>query len=52
MQHKEDLKKHREGNAGKQRYNKFCDSNNRPDLKVKLEEVDLSQKEEPNWKHL
>ena len=52
MQHKEDFKKNRDGNAGKQRHNKFCDNNNRPDLNVELEEADLSQKEEPDWKLL
>ena len=52
MQHKEDFKKHREGNTGKQLHNELCDNNDRPDLKVELEEADSSQKEEPDWKLL
>ena len=46
IKHKEDLKKHRDGNAGKQLCNKFCDNNNHPGLKVEFEELDLSQKKE------
>ena len=49
---KEDFKKHRNGNAVKKLCNKFCDNDNHSDLKVELEEVDLSQKEEPEWKLL
>ena len=52
MKFKEDFNNHRDGDAGKQLYNKFCDSKNRPDLKVELEEVDMSQKAKPDWKLL
>ena len=52
MQFKEDFKKYRDGNAGKQLHNEFCDAHNRPDLKVELEYMDTSQKVKPDCKLL
>ena len=52
MKFKEDFKKHRDANAGKQLHNTFCDANNRPDLKLELEEACMSQKVKPDWKLL
>ena len=48
MKFKEDFKKHRDGNTGKQLCNEYCDANNRPDSKVELEEVDTSPKVKPD----
>ena len=38
-----------DGNAGKRLHNKFCESNNHPELKVKMEEVGMALKEKPDW---
>ena len=36
-----------DSNAGKRLHNKFCESNNHPELKEEMEEVDTTLKENP-----
>jgi tRNA U38,U39,U40 pseudouridine synthase TruA len=48
IEYKDDFKKFCDSNAGMKHFNNFCESNNRADLKVEIEEVDASQKEELN----
>ena len=48
----EDFMKFQDGNAGKQHHNKIFDANNRPELKVEMEEVDITQKKTPDWTFL
>ena len=44
--------KFRDGNAGKKCFNKHCDANKHPELKVEMDEVDITQKENPDWRIL
>ena len=48
MKYKDNFKKFCDGNIGMKHFNNFCKSNNCTDLKVEIEEVDASQKEEHN----
>ena len=41
--------KFRDGNTGKRLHNKFCESNNPPEQKIEMEEVDTTLKEKPDW---
>ena len=41
--------KFRDGNTGKRLHNNFCESNNHPELKATMEEVDIALKENPDW---
>ena len=43
------FKKFRDGDAGKRLRNNFCESNDHPELKVKMEEVGMVLKENPDW---
>ena len=52
MEYKDNFKKFHNGNVGIKYFDNFYESNNHADLKVKIEEVDASQKEEPNWQIL
>ena len=49
MEYKDNFKKFHDDNTGIKYFNNFCESNNHADLKVEIEEVDASQKKEPNW---
>ena len=52
IEYKDNFKKFCNCNIGMKHFNNFCKSNNYADLKAEIEEVDISQKEEPNWQFL
>ena len=49
---KNEFVKFRDGNAGKTCFNEHCDANKYQELKVDTEEVDMTQKANPDWRIL
>ena len=41
-----------DGNASRSLFNKFCKKNNRQDVMVKIQKIDVSKKTKPDWKNL
>ena len=41
-----------DGNASRSLHNKFRNKNNRPDLMVEMQKIDVSKKKKPDWKNL